>query len=178
MEGMIKVALSYTIFTHHIAGELYLLANEKELLSISIGEEDFWKRNKTGNAMRRDDDPILQTAMQLLINYFNGERVDYTIPAEAHGTSFQRDVWQAIALIPWGETRSYSDIASAIHRPRAVRAVGQASRANPYPFLIPCHRVVGKNGALTGYAGSRVHIKEYLLHYERSILKEKAEKGQ
>ncbi|MFO2550633.1 methylated-DNA--[protein]-cysteine S-methyltransferase [Alicyclobacillus cycloheptanicus] len=111
---------------------------------------------------------VNEAAAQLAA-YFRGERATFTVPLSMRGgTAFQKAVWNALLQIPYGETRSYRDIAAAIGNPKAVRAVGQANRANPVPILVPCHRVIGQSGALVGYAGSQVHLKASLLALEQS----------
>lgn len=100
-----------------------------------------------------------------LEEYFAGKRREFDIPLAPRGTSFQQQVWQALTKIPFGTTVSYSDIAHAIGNPNAVRAVGLANGRNPIPVVIPCHRVIGKNGTLTGYGGG-LPIKRKLLVLE------------
>ena len=107
-----------------------------------------------------------QAAAQLQ-EYFNGSRKEFHFPVSIHGTPFQIAVWQAIQQIPYGETRSYGQIASTIGKPNAARAVGQAANRNPLWIVVPCHRVVGKDQALTGYAGG-LDIKRQLLELERT----------
>ncbi|KRW60606.1 cysteine methyltransferase [Aeromonas allosaccharophila] len=99
--------------------------------------------------------------------YFAGRLQRFSLPLAAHGTAFQQAVWQALCDIPYGETRSYSDIARAIGKPDAVRAVGAANGRNPLSIIVPCHRVIGQNGSLTGYAGG-LEIKKMLLDLENS----------
>lgn len=98
--------------------------------------------------------------------YFAGRLQRFSLPLAARGTAFQQAVWQALCDIPYGETRSYSDIARAIGKPEAVRAVGAANGRNPLSIIVPCHRVIGQNGSLTGYAGG-LEIKKVLLALER-----------
>ena len=98
-------------------------------------------------------------------DYFRGQRRSFDLPLAPRGTDFQRSVWQALTAIPYGETVSYGDIARAIGRPKAVRAVGAANGRNPLPVVVPCHRVIGSDGKLTGYTGG-MHIKEFLLGLE------------
>lgn len=98
--------------------------------------------------------------------YFHGELERFDLTLVPRGTAFQQAVWQALALIPWGETRSYREIAVAIGRPAAVRAVGMANARNPIAIVVPCHRVIGSNGTLTGYAGG-IERKRWLLEHER-----------
>ena len=101
-----------------------------------------------------------------LIEYLQGKRKNFSVPFDFHGTPFQLDVWKALCQIPFGQTKSYSDIANQIQKPKAVRAVGAAIGANPILISIPCHRVIGKNGALTGYRGG-IEMKTKLLELER-----------
>lgn len=114
---------------------------------------------------RGEETPLLRAAREELLAYFAGERRDFDLPLDPAGTDFQRAVWEALRAIPYGGTRTYGEIAAAVGRPKAVRAVGQANHVNPLPIFIPCHRVVGKNGALTGYAGG-LDLKRALLALE------------
>ena len=98
-------------------------------------------------------DDTTRSAVAQLQAYYRGERSGFDLPLEAHGTDFQRAVWGALERIPYGQTRSYADIAAAIGRPGAARAVGQANRRNPLPIVVPCHRVVAADGGLGGYMG-------------------------
>lgn len=104
-----------------------------------------------------------------LAEYFDGKRKAFDIPYVLHGTAFQLAVWQELAKIPYGTTTSYQDIARAIGRPRATRAVGNANNKNPLQFILPCHRVIGKDGSLVGYAGG-LTMKEALLLLEREVV--------
>lgn len=97
--------------------------------------------------------PVLQAAAAQLAEYFAGTRRVFDLPLAPAGTDFQRAVWGELARIPWGETRSYGELARAVGRPRAARAVGAANGRNPLPVVLPCHRVIGADGALTGYTG-------------------------
>ena len=114
---------------------------------------------------RGEETPLLRAAREALLAYFAGERRDFDLPLAPAGTDFQRAVWETLRAIPYGQTRTYGEIAAAVGRPRAVRAVGQANHVNPLPIFIPCHRVVGKGGALTGYAGG-LDLKRALLALE------------
>jgi methylated-DNA-[protein]-cysteine S-methyltransferase len=157
----------YSKYEHPVIGSLYFIADELELISIAIGEDDFENENQKFPCIARADHPLFLKLFPLLDSYFKGRDVEFEIPLKIQGTAFQRDVWEAMKKIPFGQTKSYSEIAEIINRPKAIRAVGQASRANPFPFIVPCHRIVGKNGALTGYAGNRTYIKEWLLQIEK-----------
>ena len=114
----------------------------------------------------RDDAP-LREARQQLEEYFAGERQEFSLTLEADGTDFQRRVWDALREIPFGETMSYGDIARRIGNPRAVRAVGLANGRNPISIIVPCHRVIGADGSLTGYGGG-LERKRFLLTLEKA----------
>jgi len=116
-----------------------------------------------------DDNPLIQTIENQLKNYFNHQLKNFQLPIKFNrGTPFQHEVWNAMLKIPYGETRSYQDIAIQIHRPRALRAVGQACKRNPIGIVVPCHRVIGKDGSLTGYSGKdHTDIKKKLLDHEK-----------
>ena len=108
----------------------------------------------------------LRQAVDQLGRYFAGERVQFTCPLDLHGTPFQLKVWNALTRIPYGERRSYTEIAREIGHPSAVRAVGAANGANPIAIIVPCHRVIGSNGSLTGYGGG-LPTKAWLLDLEK-----------
>jgi methylated-DNA-[protein]-cysteine S-methyltransferase len=110
--------------------------------------------------------PVLAEAERQIQEYFAGERTSFSVPLDFRGTDFQKSVWAALLTIPFGETRSYSEIARQIGRPGASRAVGAANGRNPLSIVAPCHRVIGTNGALTGFAGG-LAAKEALLGMER-----------
>ncbi|EEX94519.1 methylated-DNA--protein-cysteine methyltransferase [Vibrio orientalis CIP 102891 = ATCC 33934] len=110
---------------------------------------------------------ILMRTIKQLDEYFAGQRTEFDLPLAAKGTSFQMQVWQALTSIPHGQTWSYQDLANAIGNPKAVRAVGLANGKNPISIIVPCHRVIGKNGKLTGYAGG-VERKAKLLELEKT----------
>ncbi len=114
-------------------------------------------------------DEVLLIAKKQLEEYFAGTRREFSVPLDMEGTQFQKKVWRALSEIPYGETRSYSEIAEYIGSPKAARAVGMANHVNPLPVIVPCHRVVGKNGSLTGYAGG-LDAKLWLLDMEKGNL--------
>ncbi len=111
----------------------------------------------------------LAQALAELAAYFAGRLTRFTVPLRLHGTPFQRAVWAELAAIPYGAAISYRDLAAAVGNPAAVRAVGAANGRNPLPILIPCHRVIGADGSLTGYGGG-LDKKEWLLAHERRTL--------
>ena len=109
---------------------------------------------------------LIKKAKTQLQEYFSGRRKDFDLPLKPSGTAFQQAVWQALCSIPYGETRSYKDIASQIGNQKACRAVGMANNRNPIAIVVPCHRVIGANGKMVGYAGG-LSVKEHLLQLER-----------
>jgi len=124
-------------------------------------------RDKLGRVFLPGDHPLMPTVKSQLDAYFDGGLQSFTIPLHISGTGFQESVWQALLAIPYGETRSYSGIAEVIGQPDAVRAVGRANGDNRVAIVVPCHRVVGAHGELTGYGGG-LWRKEYLLALEQS----------
>jgi methylated-DNA-[protein]-cysteine S-methyltransferase len=143
-------------------GELSLYSDGSRLLRIGFPEQ------VTELAERRDD-PILMACARQLKEYFDGTRRHFDLPLEPRGTEFQLRVWEALTQIPYGQTRSYRDIALAIGKPTAVRAVGAANGRNPLPIVVPCHRVIGSDGSLTGFAGG-LEAKTRLLQLEGSLI--------
>ena len=114
------------------------------------------------------DTPLLLEAKRQLEEYFAGLRAAFSLPLAPEGTDFQKAVWRELENIPYGETRTYGQIARALGNPKASRAVGMANHKNPVAIMIPCHRVIGADGSLTGYAGG-LDIKETLLRLEGAI---------
>lgn len=145
-------------------GPLKLVASDKGLAAI------LWQNEKSGVLksvpVEDPDHPVLVETERQLRAYFAGELRQFSLPLDLQGTAFQQSVWQALLTIPFGETRSYAEIARQIGRPKAVRAVGAANGQNPISIVAPCHRVIGSNGTLTGYAGG-LAAKQHLLGLER-----------
>jgi methylated-DNA-[protein]-cysteine S-methyltransferase len=139
-------------------GPLTLGSTQHGLSSLNFGA----KVPKDGGI----DERVNRKAVKQLEEYFGGRRTDFDLPLDFKGTDFQMKVWNALLAIPYGQTRTYGEIANRIGRPGAARAVGMANHDNPIAVIIPCHRVVGHNGSLTGYAGG-LHIKQHLLSIER-----------
>jgi len=110
--------------------------------------------------------PLLKEAGKQMQEYFEGKRKTFDLPLAPIGTEFQQSVWKALQTIPYGETRSYGEIAKNIGNPKAARAIGMANNKNPISIFIPCHRVIGSNGKLVGYGGG-LHIKDHLLNLEK-----------
>ncbi len=124
---------------------------------------------KTPEPGREQASELTSKAAKELAEYFQGKRKSFDFPCRLEGTAFQKKVWQALLEIPYGETRSYKDIAIAVGNPGACRAVGMANNKNPLAIAVPCHRVIGSNGELTGYAGG-LEIKKALLDMEKKYL--------
>jgi methylated-DNA-[protein]-cysteine S-methyltransferase len=145
-------------------GELTLVASEQGLRAVLWAEE---RAGRVKLAERRDDPAhaILAEAVRQLSQYFAGERRAFDLPLDPVGTEFQKAVWTGLNAIPYGETRSYAALATAIGRPGASRAVGAANGRNPLSIVTPCHRVIGANGTLTGFAGG-LAVKRWLLAHE------------
>ena len=120
--------------------------------------------------------PLTDEAFRQLQEYFAGERQRFELPYELRGTDFQKKVWAALETIPYGQTRSYGDIARMVGSSKAVRAVGAANGKNPMWIVVPCHRVVGADGSLTGYAGG-IEMKKRLLELEQIVLERNSESG-
>lgn len=139
-------------------GALRLAEEDGALTELLFGEQ--------GENRQLDDSPVLLQAEVQLGEYFAGKRREFTVPLSPRGTEFQRRVWNALLTIPYGETRSYGEIAILAESPKAFRAVGSANHNNPISILIPCHRVIGKNGSLTGYGGG-MEAKQFLLELEK-----------
>jgi methylated-DNA-[protein]-cysteine S-methyltransferase len=145
-------------------GDLKLVAGEEGLVAI-LWENDDPKRVPLGPITERLDHPILVETERQLAAYFAGTLTAFTVPLAFKGTPFQKSVWNALLTIPFGETRSYGEIARQIGKPAAVRAVGAANGRNPISIVAPCHRVIGSKGELTGFAGG-LAVKARLLSLE------------
>ncbi|MFI1721413.1 methylated-DNA--[protein]-cysteine S-methyltransferase [Streptomyces sp. NPDC020489] len=144
-------------------GPLTLVATDGALSGLYMTEQRH--RPPEENFGARDDRPFGEAVDQLTA-YFEGELKEFTLELHLGGTPFQREVWQQLRRIPYGETRSYGDLAAALGRPGASRAVGLANGKNPIGIIVPCHRVVGSDGSLTGYGGG-LERKQRLLDLER-----------
>lgn len=147
-------------------GELTLVADDRGLAAI-LWENDRPDRVRLGTLEEKADHPVLVETERQLGEYFAGERRRFDVPLSFAGTDFQKRVWAALLAIPFGETRSYGEIAGQLGAPGASRAVGAANGRNPISIIAPCHRVVGSNGKLTGFAGG-LEAKAFLLDLERA----------
>jgi methylated-DNA-[protein]-cysteine S-methyltransferase len=139
---------------------------------VGIAERDgaislvFFEGREDVLGYERSETPLIKEAARQLDEYFAGLRTAFDLPLSLDGTAFQTAVWNALLTIEYGETRSYKDIAAQIGKPRAARAVGSANHRNPIAIIVPCHRVIGHDGSLTGYGGG-LHVKQFLLGLER-----------
>lgn len=144
-------------------GLVEITGTDKAIRSILFCEEE-----TKINSLQDDTPTVLKDCYHQLDEYFKGKRKDFTIPYEYEGTDFQKSVWNALTKIFYGNTCSYKDIALSIGNEKAVRAVGTANGRNKLSIIIPCHRIIGANGTLTGYAGG-LWRKEWLLNHEQSM---------
>lgn len=154
-------------------GMLTLAVYEQQLCHLDFGslEENrpklmLWAEKHGLPSVFNEDETQCAEAARQLRDYFNGDRKTFTLELLMKGTEFQRKVWTALAAIPYGETRSYKDIAHEVKNPKAVRAIGMANNRNPIPIIVPCHRVIGADGSLVGYGGG-LKTKQFLLNFER-----------
>lgn len=146
-------------------GDLYIAADDKNVKAIVFKKS--WGKFKShfDQIQKKENKLILRTKKQLT-EYFSGKRRSFDIPFKLEGTPFQTKVWSTLAKVPYGETRSYKQQAQAIKSPNAVRAVGSTNGRNPLCIVLPCHRIVGSDGSLTGYAGG-LKAKKFLLSLEK-----------
>jgi methylated-DNA-[protein]-cysteine S-methyltransferase len=158
--------MSYTQIESPV-GPLLLVADDAGLRQILFVNGRHHARPEA--SWKEDAAPLKDTVSQLRA-YFAGEREEFDLPLAPDGTAFQQDVWRRLCEIPYGETISYGELARRIGNPQASRAVGLANGSNPIPIVIPCHRVIGSNGKLTGYGGG-LPIKEKLLGLEKKQLR-------
>ncbi|MDR2756196.1 MAG: methylated-DNA--[protein]-cysteine S-methyltransferase [Planctomycetaceae bacterium] len=141
-------------------GRLGLVENGEAVTNI------FFRSEKAPPNTKEHLTPLLRRAVRQIKEYLNGQRTVFDLPLKPEGTDFQLAVWKALQTIPYGETMSYRDIAEQIGNPKACRAVGMANHRNPITIIIPCHRVIGTDGSLTGYGGG-LKLKQQLLNLEK-----------
>jgi methylated-DNA-[protein]-cysteine S-methyltransferase len=149
---------AYSLYTHP-TGVLSLIAGDEGL------EEIRFDATTPDGAVLEEDHPVLLETARQLDGYFARDLRDFNLPLRLKGTPFQIRVWEALLKIPYGETRSYAQQARIVGAPDAVRAVGAANGRNPIPIVVPCHRVIGSNGKLTGFGGG-LPLKRWLLDHE------------
>ena len=157
------MSLSYKYFISPV-GKLKLVASDTGLIAI-LWENDNPRRVRLDDLVEDNNQKILVETERQLNEYFTGKRNSFSIPLDMRGTAFQKDVWQALLAIPFGKTLSYGEIARKLGRPLASRAVGAANGRNPISIVVPCHRVIGSTGKLTGFAGG-LDTKARLLSLE------------
>lgn len=154
-------------------GKYIVAENGKGITFLEHAENERDERLKKEMAsMEEKDTLLLLEAERQLQEYFRGERQNFDLPLDAHGTPFQLKVWEALRQVPYGETRSYKEIAAAVDNPKGVRAIGMANNRNPIAIITPCHRIIGANGKLVGYAGG-LELKRYLLDLEADVAAKK-----
>jgi len=161
---MEKPVTSHYQYLETSLGRLRLVSDGNHLTAI-----EFPNRQNSHPTGIEQSDPVLDLAAAQLREYFTGVRRQFDLPLAAGGTAFQQRVWRALGNIPYGELRSYSDIARALENDKAVRAVGAANGRNPIPIVVPCHRVIGSDGSLTGFAGG-LEVKRALLTLEGATI--------
>lgn len=153
-------------------GPLLIAASDAALVAVEF--EDSWHPVRRGADWREGDNAVLRATQRQLDEYFRRRRHAFDLPLAPRGTPFQQQVWATLALIPYGATWSYRDVALRIGNPDAVRAVGAANGRNPIPIVLPCHRVIGADGSLTGFGGG-LPTKAFLLRLEGALPKAEAD---
>jgi methylated-DNA-[protein]-cysteine S-methyltransferase len=156
-----------TILVESPIGRLVLAASGECLTDLMfLSRKESAPREVPGSGAAAD---VLRKAERQLGEYFAGDRTEFSVALEFRGTTFQQEAWRGLLTIPYGQTVSYGEQARRIGRPKAVRAIGAANGANPIPVIVPCHRVIGADGSLTGYGGG-MEIKKKLLILENPII--------
>lgn len=167
--------MHYT-FINSPSGKLLLAGTQHSLSLVTLNGDRYIATHIQQTAGWERTEAPLKEAVKQLNEYFSGKRQQFELDLDMQGTEFQRKVWTALQAIPYGETRSYADIAKAINRPKAIRAVGTANGKNQLPIVVPCHRVIRTDGTLGGYSYG-ISIKEQLLEHERSWAKDSLTKA-
>lgn len=156
--------MNYHTYMDTILGKLLLIEDGNGVCGVHFASEE---QGEVSKGVEQET-YILKQAKNQLNEYLAGKRKVFQLPLSLHGTEFQRLVWEELQKIPYGETRSYKEVAQNIKRPKACRAVGMANHRNPVAIIVPCHRVIGADNSLTGYGGG-LDIKSYLLKLERTF---------
>lgn len=150
-------------------GELRVVVSDRGLRAVLWPDDDGRVPFQDPQPVDVDGDPVARDVVTQIGEYFAGTRTEFDLPLDLVGTEFQVQAWHALARIPYGETRTYAQQAAAIGRPTAVRAIGAANGRNPVSIVVPCHRVVGADGSLTGFAGG-LDAKRFLLAHEQAVI--------
>jgi methylated-DNA-[protein]-cysteine S-methyltransferase len=161
-----KQETKLTVYVPSDLGWIVVVGSEQGIELVDFTTEEPPQELQLASRSERDD-AVVRCAEQIR-EYLDGQRVTFDVPLRPSGTTFQQSVWSELQTIPCGETKSYGDIARSIGNPKGVRAVGGAIGRNPISIIVPCHRVIGSNGSLTGYAGE-LWRKEWLLAHEKSL---------
>jgi len=163
-----KMKRGYDILETQLLGTVAVVVSENGVEEVCLTKESFKDYLKHHPEVEQNP-KLCQEAISQLDAYFKGERLNFELPLALEGTEFRKQVWEALMQIPYGETRSYGEIAKSIGNPKAVRAVGSANKANVLPLIIPCHRVIGAKGRLVGFMGARTDLQARLLAHEEKI---------
>ena len=159
----------YDIYESELIGKVGIVVSEAGVEQVFLTEEEIEAYLNSHTHLKKDE-ALCKQAKQQIEEYFLGKRLVFDVPLVMAGTSFRKQVWETLIEIPYGETRSYGEVAACIGKPKACRAVGGANRANELPIFIPCHRVVGSTGKLVGFMGARTDIQEQLLRHEKDVI--------
>ncbi|MEY3806738.1 MAG: methylated-DNA--protein-cysteine methyltransferase [Actinomycetota bacterium] len=154
---------------HSPIGQLTVVASEVGIRRIFFATLTDDQKNFLSDVEHDSRHHILEKALTQLTEYFDGVRLSFDVALDLVGTDFQRQAWLSLAAVDYGCTATYAQQAASLGRPKAVRAVGSANKMNPVPIVLPCHRIIGSNGSLTGFAGG-LDTKKWLLDHERSVL--------
>jgi methylated-DNA-[protein]-cysteine S-methyltransferase len=165
------MSLAYKVVASPI-GKLKLVASDQWLVAI-LWENDSPNRVRLSELVASERHPVLFETERQLGEYFSGKRAAFSVALDMRGTRFQKDVWESLLRIPFGQTRSYGQLAKQLGNPKASRAVGAANGRNPISIIVPCHRVIGSSGKLTGFAGG-LPAKAHLLELEQRELESSA----
>lgn len=156
--------MKYIKYVETKLGKIGIIEENSKIVKVIIGEEN--DRNSKDKNVEEKDTKLLLEAKKQLEEYFEGKRKAFDLPLEQKGTEFQKRVWKALEKIPYGETRTYKEVAKMVGNEKASRAVGMTNNKNNIPIIVPCHRVIGSNGKLVGYALG-LDMKKYLLDLEK-----------
>ena len=150
-------------------GVLHVVASDLGVRYVMFENDAHPKPLDALNLQHDDSHDVMREVLSQLNEYFSGKRREFELPLDLHGTEFQVAAWKSLARIPFGHTSSYGEQAASIGRPTAVRAIGGANGRNPVAVILPCHRVIGANGSLTGFGGG-LEVKKWLLQHEQTVI--------